>query len=109
MSIKSNSSELIYLSLATLISILSIIFRVVLTPTSDVIKISSNLSKTSSSTLLFPIIAFEIFPKKVELVFFNPLLRESFFYIEKNLEKNDLLFESSSSIVLDPSTVFSSS
>ena len=77
--IKSNSDELRNLSLATLSSIWSIIFNVVFTPTSELIKISSKLSKTWSSTLLLPITTLEILLKKDSLLFFKPLSKDSFF------------------------------
>ena len=69
-----------YLSLATLFSILSIIFNVVLTPTSEEINISSNSSKTSTSTLLLPTIALDILLKNDSLLNFKPLFKESFFF-----------------------------
>ena len=56
--ITSNSWGLVYFSFATLDSIASIIFIVVFTPTSEVIRISSNSSKTSTSTFDLPTTAF---------------------------------------------------
>ena len=88
----SNSFDPMYLSLETLDSILSIIFKVVFTPTSEEISISSNSSNTSSSTLLLPTITLEILLKKDELVFSKPLSRDCFFCLEKKLEKIDFLF-----------------
>ena len=80
-----------YLSFATLLSILSIIFSVVLTPTSELIKTSSRLSNTSSSTLLFPTITFEILLKKDSLLFFKPLSRDSFFSFVNSFLKKFIL------------------
>ena len=71
------------LSRFTLASIFSIIFNVVSTPTSEVINISSRLSRTSSSTRDFPTTALAILPKKESLVFSRPLSRFSFFCFEK--------------------------
>ena len=101
---ESNSSEFIYLSFATRTSILSIILSVVLTPTSEDIKISSSSSNTSSFTLLFPIINFEILLKNDVLVFFKPLFRDSFFCSEKSFEKTGLLvFEINSFLLIESS------
>jgi hypothetical protein len=76
-----------YLSLATLFSILSIIFNVVFTPTSEEINISSNSSKTSASTLLLPTIALDILLKNDSLLNFKPLFKESFFFLNNLLIK----------------------
>ena len=77
------SSVPIYLSLATLTSILLMILSVVSTPTSDAIKTSSKLSKTSSSTLDFPATAFVNLPKKLSLDFSKLLSKVSLFSFEK--------------------------
>ena len=67
------SSEVFkYLSRATRCSILSIILRVVSTPTSDVTRASSKLSRTSSSTLLLPITALDILENTLSLVLAMP-------------------------------------
>ena len=64
------------------------IFRVVFTPTSELINISSKSSKTSSSTLLFPTITLEILLKKESLDFFKPLSKDSFFsFVNSFLKK----------------------
>jgi len=55
---------------------------VVSTPTSEAIKTSSKLSKTSSSTLDFPATAFVNLPKKLSLDFSNPLSKVSFFLLK---------------------------
>ena len=67
--IRFNSSVPRYLSLETRASIRSIIFKVVLTPTSLVTKTSSRLSKTPSSTLDLPATAFPNLLKKLDLDF----------------------------------------
>jgi len=54
------------------------IFRVVLTPTSEETNISSKLSKTSASTLDFPATALVSLEKKDVFVFSNPLSRDCF-------------------------------
>jgi hypothetical protein len=77
-----NSSVPTYLSLATLASILVIIFSVVFTPTSDATRISSKLSKTSSSTFYFPATAFDNLPKKLSFYFSKPLSKVYFFSFE---------------------------
>ena len=69
--IRFNSSVPRYLYLETRASIRSIIFKVVLTPTSLVTKTSSRLSKTPSSTLDFPATAFPNLLKKLDLDFFD--------------------------------------
>src|SRR5690554_3062211 len=89
-----NSSVPKYLSFATRASILSIILRVVLTPTSLETKTSSRLSRTSSSTLLFPATALLNFSKKEVFVFSNPLSRVSFFSLE-NIFLNKLIVKCS--------------
>ena len=61
-----------YFSFLTLSSNLSIIFRVVLTLTSEETNTSSRLSKTSSSTLDFPATVVAILEKKLFLVFSKP-------------------------------------
>ena len=68
-----SSVVLMYFSAATLFSTRAIILRVVSTPTSAPIRISSKLSKTSSSTLDFPATAFDSLEKKDVFVFSNPL------------------------------------
>jgi len=78
-----NSAVVTNLSLATLASIRAIIFNVVSTPTSDDIKISSRLSRTSASTVVLPMITFAIFEKKLSFVFSNPLSKSSFFSLLK--------------------------
>jgi hypothetical protein len=75
-----SSSVPTYLSLATLASILLIIFSVVFTPTSEATKTSSKLSNTPSSTVDLPATAFVNLPKKLSLVFSNPLSKDSFFF-----------------------------
>ena len=82
-----NSSVPRYLSLDTRASILSIILRVVSTPTSEETKTSSKLSRTSSSTLDFPATAFDNLVKKLVLVFSKPLSKVSFFSFENILFK----------------------
>ena len=67
------SCVLIYLSLATLSSSLSIILIVVETPTSALIKISSSSSRKLSSTFDLPAIDFFIFEKKDFLDLSRPL------------------------------------
>ena len=69
-----------YFSFATLDSIASIIFIVVFTPTSEVIRISSNSSKTSTSTFVLPTTAFLILSKK-ELLVFSKLLSKLFLLV----------------------------
>ena len=73
-----------YLSRATRVSILSMIFNVVSTPTSDVIRISSKSSRTSSSTFDFPAIARVNLLKTLCLVFSKPLSSVSFLLLLKN-------------------------
>src|SRR5690606_32864420 len=80
-----------YLSLATRASILLITFKVVFTPTSLETRISSRLSKTSSSTLLFPATALLSLSKKEVLDFSSPLSSVSFFSLE-NIFLNKLIF-----------------
>ena len=58
-----------YLSFATLASIRPIIFKVVSTPTSDEMRISSRLSSTSASTVDLPTMALPNLLKKLSLVF----------------------------------------
>src|SRR5690606_28803471 len=82
-----NSSVPKYLSRATRASILSIILRVVSTPTSDETKTSSRLSKTSSSTFDFPATALVSLVKKLVEDFSNPLSRVSFLSEENILLK----------------------
>ena len=77
-----NSLKFEYFSSATLDSILSIIFKVVLTPTSLEIKTSSRLSNTSESILVFPVTSLFNFEKNDWLDFFKPLLSVSFFFFE---------------------------
>lgn len=55
------------------------IFKVVSTPTSEETRISSKLSKTSSSTLDLPAMALPNLEKKVVFVFSSPLSKDSFF------------------------------
>jgi len=59
-----------YLSAATRFSMRWIIFNVVATPTSEETKISSKLSKTSSSTFDFPATALVNLEKKTSFRFF---------------------------------------
>ena len=66
-----------YFSSATLDSIFSMIFSVVLTPTSLEIKTSSKLSKTAESILDFPATNLFNLEKNDWLDFFKPLFRES--------------------------------
>ena len=87
-----NSSVPKYLSFETLASILSIILRVVSTPTSEEIKISSKLSRTASSTLDFPATAFDSLVKKLDFDFSNPLSRISFFSLENIYLKKLMYF-----------------
>ena len=89
----SSSSELINLSFFTLSSIWSIIFSVVLTPTSELISTSSRLSKTSSSTLLLPTITLEILLKNDSLLFFKPLSSVSFFSFVNSFLKKDVFLQ----------------
>ena len=63
------------------------IFKVVFTPTSDETKISSRLSKTSSSTFDLPAIALVSLEKKEVFVFSRPLSNVSFFSDENILLK----------------------
>ena len=79
-----------YLSRAMRSSMRSIIFTVVLTPTSDVISISSKLSKTSSSTFDFPAMARVIFEKTLCFVVSRPLSSTSFFFLLKS-PKNPII------------------
>ena len=88
-----NSSVPKYLSFETLASILSIIFKVVATPTSEATKISSKLSKTSSSTLDFPATAFDNLFKKLDFDFSNPLSKVSFFSFENIFLKKLICFD----------------
>src|SRR6187402_1498603 len=82
-----------YLSASTLFSILVIILSVVLTPTSEETRISSKLSKTSSSTFDFPATALVNLEKKEVFVFSRPLSNVSFaswlrlesFFSEENI------------------------
>ena len=67
-----------------------IIFRVVSTPTSEVISTSSRLSNTSSSTFDLPATARAILLNTLSLVLDNPLSKVSFFSFEKKL-KNPIL------------------
>jgi hypothetical protein len=53
------------------------IFKVVVTPTSEVTSTSSKLSSTSSSTVDFPATAFVILLKNPYLVFSKPLSKAS--------------------------------
>ena len=63
-----NSSLVTYLSLETRSSMRRIISRVVFTPTSEVIKISSSSSRMASSIWSFPAIAFpSLFSKPLRL------------------------------------------
>ena len=64
-------------------SSLSIIFKVVSPPISEVIKASSISSRASSSTLDLPATARESFPKTFSLVFSKPLSSLSFLSFEK--------------------------
>ena len=82
-SIEFNSEVPMYLSAETRFSMRSMIFKVVSTPTSDEIRISSRLSKTSSSTFDLPIIARPIFLNTLSLVFESPWSRLSFFLLVK--------------------------
>ena len=86
-----------YFSFATLDSIASIIFIVVFTPTSEVIRISSNSSKTSTSTFDLPTTAFLILSKKELLVFSKLLFKLFLFVFFNNLLKKPSLFSSSGS------------
>ena len=79
-----NSEVFKYLSRAIRASMRSITFNVVSTPTSDVIRISSKLSSTSSSTVDLPTIVRAILEKKLCFVFSNPLLSVSFLSLENN-------------------------
>src|SRR5688572_902215 len=67
------------------------ILRVVSTPTSELTRISSRLSKTSSSTLDFPAMAFVNFEKKVVFDFSRPLSKVSFFS-DENIFLKKLIF-----------------
>ena len=75
-----NSLKFEYFSSATLDSILSIIFKVVLTPTSLEIKTSSRLSNTSESILVFPITSLFNFEKN------------DFFFANKKFTEAELNF-----------------
>jgi hypothetical protein len=77
--IRFNASVPTYLSFDTRASIRSMIFKVVLTPTSLVTRTSSRSSKTSASTLDFPTTTLLSLSKKVVLDFSNPLSRVAFF------------------------------
>ena len=70
-----------YLSRATRSSMRRIILIVVSTPTSDVTRISSRSSKTSSSTFDFPATARVSFEKTFSFVFSSPLSSVSFFFL----------------------------
>ena len=74
-----SSEVLIYLSRLMRSCSLSMILRVVSTPTSEVMRVSSRLSRTLSSTVLLPRMVFESLAKKLSLVLFKPWLRVSFF------------------------------
>ncbi|MNQ96851.1 hypothetical protein D3C85_1124720 [compost metagenome] len=87
-----NSSVPKYLSSATRFSILEIIFKVVFTPTSEATRISSRLSKTSSSTLDFPATALLNFEKKVVFDFSRPLSKVSFLSVENNFLKKLIFY-----------------
>ena len=80
----------IYLSRCTRSCKRDIIFNVVSTPTSAEISISSNSSRTSSSTLDLPTKVFDILENMFSLVLDNPLSRVSFFSLVKN-EKNPII------------------
>src|SRR5690606_16541337 len=75
--IRLSSSVPIYLSCATRFSIRSMIFNVVLTPTSDDTRTSSRLSRTSSSTRDFPAMALVSFEKNEVFDFSSPLSSDS--------------------------------
>ena len=74
----------IYLSRATRSSIRLMIFNVVSTPISDVIRASSRLSSTSSSTVDLPVMARAILSNTLCLVFSSPLSRISFLFLLKS-------------------------
>ena len=81
-----------YLSLATRCSIRSIIFKVVFTPTSEVTKTSSKLSRTSSSTLDLPATALLSLPKKLVFDFSSPLSKDSFLSLLNIFLNRPILF-----------------
>ena len=74
-----------YLSLETRFSMRSIIFIVVVTPTSELTNTSSKLSRTSSSMVDFPAIARDNLENTDSLVFSKPLSNASFLSFEKML------------------------
>ena len=78
-----SSEVLTYLSRATRSSMRCIIFSVVSTPTSLVIRTSSRLSSTSSSTFDLPATARANLSNTLTLVFSNPLSSVSFFFLLK--------------------------
>ena len=85
-----NSAVLIYLSRATRSSMRSIIRNVVSTPTSEVTRASSKLSRTSSSTRDLPATARVNLSNTFSLVFDNPESSVSFFSLLKKL-KNPII------------------
>ena len=88
-----SSLVLTYLSRATRSSMRWMISKVVSTPTSLVMRMSSRLSSTSSSTFDFPATAWAIFENTLVLVFWRPLSSVSFFsFFEKKL-KNPISIE----------------
>ena len=86
-----NSFNPLNLSLATLDSIRSIIFKVVFTPTSLEIRTSSRSSRKSLSIVDLPAMILFNFEKKEVLDFSNPLSKESFLELEKIFLKKLIL------------------
>ena len=81
-----NSAVFMYLSVATRFSIRSMMRTVVSTPTSEVMRISSRLSNTSSSTFDLPATARANLENTPSLVLARPLFRSSLFsFFEKRL------------------------
>ena len=74
-----SSLVLIYLSRLMRSCSLSMILRVVSTPTSEVMSVSSRLSRTLSSTVDLPRMVFDSLEKKLSLVLLRPWSRVSFF------------------------------
>ena len=73
-----------YLSLSTLSSSFSMIFRVVSTPISEVINASSIPSRANSSIVDLPATVLANFPKKLSLVFLSPESSFSFSLLKFN-------------------------
>src|SRR6478609_3480668 len=59
-------------------------------PTSAETKASSKLSSTSSSTVLFPAMAFDILERKFSLVFCSPSSKLSFSFLPNSLSKKPM-------------------